>query len=147
MRERRLRRGERDRWRFGSRSDPWRSEDLLEVGGAVDMWGGGSRALLVIGERQEGQRGEELSQTCHVARTVTPLLLSHVGASCAMCVDKLLFFSFINHTVASVSALTLRCGQQASEENSLTTGLVISLPHISTTIGLLGNQATRSTEE
>jgi hypothetical protein len=82
MRERRLRRGDRDRWRFGSRSGPWRSEDLLEVGGPVGMWGGGSRALLVIGERQEGQRGEELSQTCHVARPVTPLLLSH--ASCAM---------------------------------------------------------------
>ena len=56
MRERRLRRGDRDRWRFGSRSDPWRSEDLLEVGGPVDMWDGGSRALLVIAERQEGQR-------------------------------------------------------------------------------------------
>lgn len=85
MRERRLRRGDLDRWRFGSRSGPWRSEDLLEVGGPVEIWGGGSRALLVIGKRQEGQRQrgeEELSQTCHVACTVTALLLSH--ASCAM---------------------------------------------------------------
>jgi len=76
MRERRLRRGDRDRWRFGSRSDPWRSEDLLEDSGPVGMWGGGSRALLVIGERKEGYRRRRLSQTCHVARIVTPLLLS-----------------------------------------------------------------------
>lgn len=69
MRERRLRRGDRDRWRFGSRSDPWRSEGLLEFDGPVGVWGGGSRALLVIGERNQrtASRGtlEELSRGKH----------------------------------------------------------------------------------
>ena len=48
-----------DRWRFGSRSrsDPWQSEDLLQVCGPVGMWGGRSRALLDIGERKEGHSG------------------------------------------------------------------------------------------
>ncbi len=86
MRERRLRRGERDRWRFGSRSDPWRSEDLLDVGGPVDMWGGGSRALLVIGEGKEGQRREELwGASCGLVTWHAPSRLCFSpNTSCAM---------------------------------------------------------------
>jgi len=125
MRERRLRRGDRDRRRFGSRSDPWRSEDLLEVGGAVDMWGGGSRALLVIGERQDGQRWRgtlaDLSRGthCHAFASLPRLV----------CDEPISSFPFVHQTLMRGQAcpyLHSVVGLSTSQKNSLTAGLVIS---------------------